>query len=71
MRKSSSIKDLSINECLMSLQKFYDSWKNVKERTSSIGPHILHYKAETQHDRLAHMFHMKSEIPLLGGFALS
>ena len=71
MRKSSSMKDLRIDECHMSLQEFCNSWKNVKEQTSSIGQHIGHYKAATQHDRLAHMFHIKSEIPLLGAFAPS
>ena len=71
VQKSSSIQDLSIEECLMSLQDFKTRWRNVKERTSSIGPHIGHYKAATQHDGLSRLFHLKSEIPLLGEFAPS
>ena len=68
MKKTASIPDLDIEDGLMSLQEFRHSWKQVKERTSSIGPHIGHYKAATQNPMLARLFHLKSEIPLLGGF---
>ena len=45
----------------MSLQDFQYRWKRIKECASSIGPHIEHYKAATQNDELASLFHLKSK----------
>ena len=54
---------------LMSQQEFRESWKVVKERTSSSGAHIGHYKAACQHDELSRLLHLRSEIPFLSGYA--
>ena len=42
MRKSSSIPDLTIEDCFMSRNKFQQSSRHVKELISSIGLHIGH-----------------------------
>ena len=69
MCRSSKTLTLQISDCFMSLEEFVHSWKGVRTSTSSIGPHIGHYKAATQNLQLTKIFHMKLEIPFLGVFA--
>ena len=45
MRHSSICKDLELQDFLMSLEDFMESWKNVKEQKSSIDPHIGHHSS--------------------------
>ena len=72
MQRSSKIPSLEIDNCLMSQAEFVSSWRRVKTAISFIDPHIGHYKAATQHHpKLAQFFHLKSEIPFLGGFTLT
>ena len=53
----------------MSREEFVTSWKNVRENTPSLGPHIGNYKAAVQHQHLASIFYKKSLISFKGGFA--
>ena len=71
MQRSSKIPLLEIEDCLMSQKEFVSNWRRVKTATSLIGLHIGHYKVDTQHPKLAQLFHLKLEIPFLEGFALT
>ena len=55
---------------LMSLAAYRESWRVVKENTSSRGPHIGIYKSEAQHPLLGWIFHQKSKTSYLLGYSL-
>jgi hypothetical protein len=52
----------------VSFRDFCLGWKMVKEKTSSTGPHIGHYKTGIQHKQIARLLYQRSQIPMLTGY---
>lgn len=60
--------ELIVNPMTRSLDYFCQSWKKMKERTSSRGLHFGHYKAAAEHDDLMELHYRMAEIPFRTGY---
>lgn len=53
---------------LVSFEEFCIGWKKAKEKTSSTGPHVGHYKTGIQHPGIAKLLYQRSQIPMRTGY---